>query len=101
MPMTVTALARRCGVSRSTVLYYESIGLLKAAARTNGNYRSYGEREARRLEQIRTYRELGLPVSGIRCLLDAPERVRHRCWWGGSPTSTCRSPGYASTGKAF
>jgi DNA-binding transcriptional MerR regulator len=70
---TVTALARRCGVSRSTVLYYESIGLLAGAARTAANYRVYGERELRRLERIRAYREAGLELSDIRALLASPE----------------------------
>ena len=40
--MTVTALARRCGVSRSTLLHYESLGLLRRPPRTAGNYRAYG-----------------------------------------------------------
>ncbi len=33
MPLTVTQLARACGLSRTTVLYYESAGLLKPARR--------------------------------------------------------------------
>ena len=42
MPLTVTRLARACGLSRTTVLYYESLGLLRPARRTPGNYRAYG-----------------------------------------------------------
>ncbi len=41
--MTVSMLARRCGLSRSTLLYYESIGLLRRPPRTTGNYRAYGD----------------------------------------------------------
>jgi len=41
MPLTVTRLARACHLARSTVLYYESIGLLKRPRRTSGNYRLY------------------------------------------------------------
>jgi len=68
--LTVSALARRCGVSRTAVLYYESAGLLKAARRTASNYRVYGERELERLRLIRVYRDSGLSLADIRVLLD-------------------------------
>ena len=63
---TVTQLAQRCGLSRSTLLYYESIGLLKPPSRSGGNYRRYGEQDLQRLEQICLYRDAGLswPTSG-------------------------------------
>ena len=66
---TVTQLARRCGLSRSTLLYYESIGLLKPASRTGGNYRHYGERDLQRLEQICVYRDAGLKLVDIRSIV--------------------------------
>ncbi len=68
--LTVSALARRCGVSRTAVLYYESAGLLRAARRTASNYRVYGERELERLRLIRVYRDTGLSLADIRVLLD-------------------------------
>ena len=68
--LTVTRLARRCGLSRSTLLYYESIGLLKPAVRSDGNYRCYGEKDAVRLEKICAYRNAGLKLEDIRALLD-------------------------------
>jgi len=52
MPLTVTRLARACGLSRTTVLYYESIGLLKPGLRSAGNYRLYSEKDLERLRQI-------------------------------------------------
>lgn len=70
MPLTVTALARACGLSRTTVLYYETIGLLKPAHRSTGNYRLYGDRDVQRLRQICMYRAAGLELSDIRSLLD-------------------------------
>jgi DNA-binding transcriptional MerR regulator len=73
MPLTVTHLARACGLSRSTVLYYESMGLLKAGRRSAGNYRVYGEKELLRLRQVCLYRDAGLKLSDIRSLLDEPE----------------------------
>jgi MerR family transcriptional regulator, thiopeptide resistance regulator len=72
MPLTVTTLARACGLSRSTVLYYESRGLLKPARRSAGNYRVYGEKDLARLRQICLYRRAGLKPDDIRALLDEP-----------------------------
>jgi DNA-binding transcriptional MerR regulator len=72
MPMTVAKLARSCGLSRTAVLYYESLGLLKPARRTEGNYRAYGERELQRLQQICFYRAAGLKLGDIRAILDGP-----------------------------
>ena len=63
--MTVTALARRCGVSRSTLLHYESLGLLRRPPRTAGNYRAYGEQDAVRVQQIGVYRKVGLGLGAI------------------------------------
>jgi DNA-binding transcriptional MerR regulator len=71
--LTVSRLARTCGLSRSTVLYYESIGLLKPARRSAGNYRVYGEKDAARLQRIRLWRESGLTLEDIRALLDQPD----------------------------
>jgi DNA-binding transcriptional MerR regulator len=72
MPLTVTNLARACGLSRSTVLYYESMGLLPSARRSAGNYRQYGEKDLQRLRQICMYRSAGLKLDDIRLLLDEP-----------------------------
>jgi MerR family transcriptional regulator, thiopeptide resistance regulator len=69
--LTVTRLARRCGLSRSTVLYYESVGLLRASARSPGNYREYSEKDAERLRQICAYRHAGLSLADIRSVLGA------------------------------
>jgi len=71
MPLNVTCLARTCGLSRSTVLYYESIGLLRRPGRSEGNYRVYSEKDQERLRQICIYREAGLTLGDIRSLLDA------------------------------
>jgi DNA-binding transcriptional MerR regulator len=69
---TVSGLARRCGLSRSTILYYESVGLLKASSRSAGNYRQYGERDLEHLRQIRAYRNVGLSLADIRAVVGRP-----------------------------
>ena len=72
MPLTVTLLARACGLSRSTVLYYESRGLLKPVRRSAANYRLYSERDLERLRQVCLYRNAGLKLGDIRSILDRP-----------------------------
>jgi DNA-binding transcriptional MerR regulator len=70
---TVSKLAARCGLSRGTLLYYESIGLVKPPARSAANYRRYGERDLQRLQQICAYRHAGLTLDDIRAILDRRE----------------------------
>lgn len=70
MVLTVGRLARRFGLSRSTLLYYNSIGLLRPSGRSPGNYRLYSEDDEQRLATICTYRKAGLPLSEITELLD-------------------------------
>ena len=67
--LTVTRLARECGISRATVLYYEREGLLKPASRSENGYRWYGAREIERLKAIVSYRSYGIPVADIKHLL--------------------------------
>ena len=67
---TVSKLARRAGLSRTALLYYESIGLMRVPERSQGNYRCYGERDLARLLEIRAYRGAGLRLADIRAILD-------------------------------
>jgi len=70
---TVGKLASKFNLSRSTLLYYDSLGLLKPASRTESEYRQYSEDDARRLEQICKYREAGLALKEIKRVLDSPD----------------------------
>jgi DNA-binding transcriptional MerR regulator len=69
---TVGELARGFGLSRSTLLYYDSIGLLRPSARSPAGYRLYAEHDRERLATICRYREAGLPLADVRRLLDGP-----------------------------
>lgn len=69
---TVGKLAQRFGLSRSTLLYYDSIGLLRPSRRAKGDYRRYGPEDARRLEQICLYRRTGLSLADIARVLESP-----------------------------
>lgn len=66
---TTGRLARRFGLSRSTLLYYDRIGLLRPTGRTLSNYRTYTPRDEERLQHICTFRQAGLPLKDIRKLL--------------------------------
>jgi MerR family transcriptional regulator, thiopeptide resistance regulator len=70
----VSALARRHGLSRSTLLYYDRIGLLRPGGRTAGGYRDYTAGDDERLRQICLYRRTGLALAEIRGLLGGPRR---------------------------
>jgi len=66
---SISKLARACGLSRSTLLYYDRVGLLRPAGRTGSDYRFYTEADFGRLERIRHFREAGLSVKEIRTVL--------------------------------
>jgi DNA-binding transcriptional MerR regulator len=67
--LTISALARASGLSRSTLLYYDRLGLLRAARRSAANYRLYGAADAKRLEEICLHRQMGIPLKEISKLL--------------------------------
>jgi MerR family transcriptional regulator, thiopeptide resistance regulator len=62
-------LAREFGLSRSTLLYYDQIGLLTPASRSESGYRLYTEADRERLQTICTYRQAGLTIDDIASLL--------------------------------
>lgn len=66
---TIGQICKRFGLSRSTLLYYDSIGLLPASTRSPSGYRLYTEQALQRMAQIQTYREAGLPLETIQSLL--------------------------------
>lgn len=70
----ISQLAGLFGLSRSTLLHYDRVGLLKAAMRTPAGYRIYSERDHRRLKDICRYRRAGLALDEIRAILDTPDQ---------------------------
>ena len=69
---SISKLAHAFGLSRSTLLYYDQIGLLPASGRTASDYRSYTEKDRRRLEKICRFRQTGLPLAEIQRMLATP-----------------------------
>jgi DNA-binding transcriptional MerR regulator len=72
--MTISHLARKHGLSRSTLLYYDRIGLLRPVGRLGNSYRHYTAADDKRLGQICLYRRTGLPLAEIGRLLERPRR---------------------------
>jgi DNA-binding transcriptional MerR regulator len=67
----ITELARQFGLSRSTLLYYDRIGLLKPSGRNGAGYRLYSRSDRERLEAVCSFRQAGLEIAEIRSIMAA------------------------------
>jgi DNA-binding transcriptional MerR regulator len=68
---SISRLAHACGLSRSTLLYYDRLGLLKPSGRTGSGYRYYTDNDQRRLERIGHFRQAGLSLKEISAVLSS------------------------------
>jgi MerR family transcriptional regulator, thiopeptide resistance regulator len=68
---TISQLCSKVGLSRSTLLYYDAIGLLHPSIRTEKKYRYYSEQDFQRLQRICSYRAMGIPLEEIHRLLES------------------------------
>ena len=64
-PLTVSALGQRFGLARSTLLYYDKLGLLKPTSLTAAGYRLYGPDAEARLARIVALRAAGMLFVGL------------------------------------
>lgn len=71
--LTVNQLGKKFNLSRSTLLYYDKIGLLTPSARSNANYRLYSTSDIEKMEKIATFREAGLSLESIAEILTSKE----------------------------
>jgi len=66
---SISQLAHSFGLSRSTLLYYDRIGLLCAAERTASGYRRYSRYDHDKLERICLFRRAGLSLADVQKML--------------------------------
>ena len=73
--MRIGELARRTGLTRDTIRFYEREGLIEShpSADATNNYRIYPEELVERLAMIGDAREAGLPLADIRALTECME----------------------------
>lgn len=69
----ITGLARQFGLSRSTLLYYDRIGLLSPSGRSESGYRLYSLGDRDRLANICSFRSAGLSIEDIQRVLSMKE----------------------------
>jgi DNA-binding transcriptional MerR regulator len=72
-------LSRRTGVKVPTIRYYEQMGLIAPAGRTEGNQRRYDRDGLERLSFIRHARDLGLSIEAIRELAELSAHPEEPC----------------------
>jgi len=68
--MYIGKVAELCAVSKKTIRYYESLGLLPAVAR-RGTYRVFTESDVRLIRLIKQSQELGFSLTEVKTALAA------------------------------
>ncbi len=69
--LTIGQLAKKYSLSRSTLIYYDKLGVLSPVGRSHSNYRLYTESDLKKLERILLFRSAGLSLDTIALLLDS------------------------------
>src|SRR4029079_11756132 len=76
--LRINEVAAETGLTTRTIRYYEEMGLLEPAARSEGDYRLYDDSDLERLQFIRSLRDdAGFSLAQIGQLLE-DEHVRER-----------------------
>jgi MerR family transcriptional regulator, thiopeptide resistance regulator len=70
-PLTISRLATQFGLARSTLLYYDRLGLLRASRVSGAGYRLYGPEAQARLARIVELRAAGLPLKTVKRILES------------------------------
>jgi MerR family copper efflux transcriptional regulator len=76
--MNIGMASAGSGVSAKMIRYYESIGLVPKAGRSEAGYRLYSDADVHTLRFVHRAREFGFPIERIRLLVGL--------WQGGSPS---------------
>jgi len=76
---SIGSLSKQTGVKVPTIRYYEQIGLIDPADRTEGNQRRYRQDALQRLGFIRHARELGFSIETITALIELNNHPDRSC----------------------
>ena len=77
--MRIGELSRLTNVDIETIRYYERVGLLPTATRSDNGYRHYGAQSLERLAFVRHCRALDMPLAEIRRLLEFADHPKADC----------------------
>lgn len=83
---TVKEVSKIAGVSIRTLRYYDEIGLLKPTKISDAGYRLYDNKALERLQEIMFFRELEIPLTDIKKIMDNPNYDKEQVL-----LSTCHS----------
>ncbi len=67
---TIGQVAKKYSLSRSALIYYDSIGVLTPGGRSGSNYRLYSEDDLKKMDRIQLFRSAGLSLEAISSLLE-------------------------------
>lgn len=76
---SIGELSKQTNVKVPTIRYYEEIGILEPAIRTEGNQRRYDAAGLERLSFIKHARELGFSIDAITSLIELQEHPDQSC----------------------
>ena len=67
---TIGQVAKKYALSRSTLIYYDNIGILTPSGRSDSNYRLYSDSDLEKMDRIVLFRSAGLSLDAISLLLN-------------------------------
>ena len=67
---TIGYVSKKYSLSRSTLIYYDKIGILSPSGRSEANYRLYSDADLERMNRIQLFRSAGLSLEAIVSLLE-------------------------------
>lgn len=70
MPLKIGDVAKSTGISAEAIRYYERLGLIREAERTDSGYRQFGPEVVQRLRFIQRAQALGFSLEEIREMLE-------------------------------
>jgi DNA-binding transcriptional MerR regulator len=78
--LLIGEVAKRVGVTTKTIRYYESMGLVSEARRTDSGYRVYSGEDVDRIRFIQGAKALGLSLHEIKDIVGIWSEGARPCW---------------------